>query len=218
MLKWILLAVGIVIVFAAFAWPADPARGVLSEGGPIAPDGKTEVDCDLAVELRQKNIGGSDGAGLCVFTSIEHAARYQNERRLWDLQKQMSRERGGGYPEKVDAMIAKYGPGTRYIQHVAGDLEFLYQAIRTGRMPGVTYAGRDMHYGPRQRVAHMVNLVHLDPPSARPRLACVLDNNYIGEKQLVWMTADEFRSRWLDMSGGWAIVCLAPPPSPVPHN
>ncbi len=186
----------------------------LAEGGPIGPDGRTQVACDIPAPLRQENVGGRDGAGLCVFTSIEHSARYQNERRLWNFQKQMTQEPGGGYPDKVDAMIAKYAPGTRYIQHVNGDLEFLYAAIRTGRPPDVTYAGMDMHYGKNRKVAHMVTLVHLDPPSKSPRLACVLDNNYIGANQLVWMTADEFKTRWLAMGGGWAVVLLAPPPPP----
>jgi|SRR5579859_3891307 len=189
----------------------------LTEGGPVAPDGKTEVACDMPKELRVKNTGGRDGSGLCVFTSIMHSARYQGELRLWDFQKQMTKEAGGGYPQKVDAMISKYGPGTKYVQHTGGNLEFLYAAIRTGRMPGVTYAGRDMHYG-RQRIAHMVNLVHLDPPTKTPRLAAILDNNFIGDNQLVWMNAEEFRSRWLDMMGGWAVVLLAPAPAPVPHN
>lgn len=195
---------------------AAPA-GEVTEGGPIAPDGKTVVACDLPADLRQKNVGGRDGAGLCVFTSIMHSARYQNERRLWDFQTQMKKEPGGGYPEKVDRMIEKYGSGAQYVQHQGGDLEFLFRALQSGRMPSVTYSGRDPHYG-RQRVSHMVNLVHLDPPGSSPRLAAVLDNNYVGETQLVWMTAAEFQDRWKDMSGGWAVVLLSPPPPPVPRN
>ena len=196
---------------------ATNAFGEPTEGGSVGPDGKTVVACDLPTDLRAKNVGGRDGAGLCVFTSIMHSARYQNERRLWDFQAQMKKEPGGGYPEKVDRMVEKYGRGTQYVQHQGGDLEFLFRALQSGRMPSVTYSGRDPHYG-RQRVSHMVNLVHLDPPGSSPRLAAVLDNNYVGETQLVWMTAEEFVSRWKDMSGGWAVVLLAPPPPPVPKN
>jgi hypothetical protein len=82
------------------------AGAVPTVGGPQS-DGK-EVMVDLPVSLRLKNIGGTDGAGLCVFTSITHSARFQNELGLWDFQKQMSHERGRGYPQKVDQMIAKY--------------------------------------------------------------------------------------------------------------
>lgn len=184
----------------------------LSEGGPVGPAGQ-EVACDLIPELRKKNVGGRDGAGLCVFTSIMHAARYQQEPRLWNFQEQMRKELGGGWPEKVDAMIAKYGPGAQYAQHTGGDLAFLRAAIRSGRMPSVTYSGKDMHYGPRTRVAHMVNLVYLDD-----KAAAVLDNNFVGESQIVWMSVDDFASRWRDMGGGWAVVLLAPPPPPVPVN
>src|SRR5207249_61040 len=80
--------------------------GEIKVGGPVGP-GEVEVTCDLPLPLRAKNVGGSDGAGLCVFTSIMHSARFQNERRLWDFQGDMRRERGGGWPQKVDQMIEK---------------------------------------------------------------------------------------------------------------
>lgn len=200
------------------------AVGAIAEGGPIAPDGKTQVACDIPVELRKKNIGGVDGAGLCVFTSIMHDARYQNERKLWNFQEQMSHERGGGTPQKVDAMIAKYAPGARYLQHTGGDVEFLKAALKTGRPVGVTYAGHDVHYS--DTIAHMVSLVYLDDSQA-----CILDNNYIGANQLVWMSAAEFIARWkgdtffmrsrgrqIPVGGSWAVVLLAPPAPPVPRG
>lgn len=201
--------------FCSYAGP--PSFGELKEGGPLTPAGQ-EIMCDLPVALRKKNVGGRDGAGLCVFTSIMHAARYQNEKRLWNFQADMTKEPGGGYPEKVDAMIAKYGAGTKYVQHEGGDLDFLWQAIKTGRMVSITYDGRDMHYGPRQRIAHMVNLVHIDPPGSSPRWYGILDNNFIGENQIVWATEDDFKSRWLGNSGGWAVVLLEPAPPPAPRN
>lgn len=185
--------------------------GAIVESGPVGPAGQ-EVACDLPADLRTKNVGGTDGSGLCVFTSIGHAARYQNERKLADFQRQMRAERGGGWPEKVDAMVAKYAPGAAYVQATNGDLAFLRKAIASGRMPSVTYAGRDPHYG-RATIAHMVNLVHLDDTSA-----CVLDNNFVGERQLLWMTPAEFAERWRANGGGWAVVLLAPAPPPAPRN
>src|SRR5258707_764691 len=71
-------------------------------GGPTGPDGKTEVVCDLPVSERMRNSGGRDGAGLCVFTSVQNAARYQNEGRLVNFQADMRKEPGGGYPAKLD--------------------------------------------------------------------------------------------------------------------
>lgn len=187
-----------------------PLVGAITVGGPVAPDGVTEVQTDLPVSERKKNVGGRDGAGLCVFTSIGHAAAFQNERRLLDFQEKMRKELGGGYPSKVDTMIAKYGPGTPYVQYEGNDLGVLRMALESGRMPSITYNGRDPHYGSRT-VAHMVNLVYLDMSTA-----CVLDNNFVGENELVWMTAEEFKSRWLGGRQGW-MVCLlkSPPPAPA---
>lgn len=184
-------------------------------GGPISPDQKHEVDCDLPLSERKRNTGGRDGAGLCVFTSIEHSARFQNEPLLMNFQRDMRQERGGGYPEKVDTMIAKYGRGTRYVQYEGADDAILEAAIRSGRMPSVTYDGRDPHYGNR-RIAHMVSLVAYDRASG---WAAVLDNNYIGERELVWLRIDDFLDRWRGGgSFGWAVVLLQPPPPPPPRN
>jgi len=184
----------------------DP-QGRLTVGGPTSPSGK-EVECDLPLSQRTKNVGGRDGAGLCVFSSIGHAARWQNEKRLVDFQKQMTKEPGGGYPEKVDRMIAKYGKGTPYIQYEGHDPIILKLALKTGRMPSVTYDGHDPHYS--GSIAHMVNLIYLDDQEA-----CILDNNFIDE--LVWMSAKEFSERWTG-DGGWAVILLAPPPPPPPRG
>jgi len=199
----------------AIAAAQDPV-GALVEGGPVAPDGKTQVVCDLPVELRKHNIGSPppNGPGCCVFRSIDHAAHYQNVPALYGLPEQLVNAGipGGGDPRKVDQIIKRFAPNVPYVQHTGGDLAFLRAAIKTGRMPGVTYAGMDMHYGSRSRIAHMVNLVYLDDTQA-----AILDNNFIGANQLVWMSADEFKARWLPMSGGWAVVILTPPPPPVPR-
>jgi hypothetical protein len=167
---------------------------------------------DLPTDQHIKNVGGSDGAGLCVFTSVEHAARWQNVPALDGFQRWMTRRPGGGWPEKLDDMIAAYTKekGVKvppYIQHTGGDAAFLELALKTDRMPCVTYAGRDDFY--RGRIAHMVNLAHLDSESA-----AIIDNNRPGV--WVWMTRAEFLARWRDMQGGWAVVLLAPPPPP--HN
>jgi hypothetical protein len=179
-------------------------------GGPLGPDGKTEVTCDLPVSERMRNTGGRDGAGLCVFTSVQNAARYQNETRLVNFQAAMRKEPGGGYPQKVDAMIAKYGKGTLYLQYEGKDPAVLRATLATGRMPSVTYNGHDPHY--RGSIAHMVNLIHLDE-----RWAVVLDNNFVGEQELVWLSPADFLQRWRGNGSGWAVVLLAPPPPPVPR-
>lgn len=178
-------------------------------GGSIGPDGQ-QIVTDMPESLRMRNVGGRDGAGLCVFTSINHSARWQNERRLWNFQQDMRKERGGGWPEKVDQMIPKYGKGTPYLQYEGRDPSILELALKTGRMPGVTYSGRDgvFYRGP---IAHMVNLVYLDAKDA-----AILDNN--NPDKILWMSRSEFLSRWTGGSSGWAVILLAPRPPPAPKN
>jgi hypothetical protein len=188
----------------------------IQAGGPVGPDG-TEVTVDLPVSVRTANVGGSDGAGLCVFTSIGHAARWQNVPQLEGFRDWMRKYPGGGYPDKVDKMIArlvaeKGCEPPAYIQYSGGDPSILELALRTGRMPSVTYNGRDgVLY--RGTISHMVNLVHLDA-----KWGVILDNNNIEENRLLWLPRDEFLKRWRGGGGGWAVVLLSPPPPPIPHN
>ena len=50
------------------------------------------------------------GLGLCVFTSIQYAAWWQDVRVLHDLQSKMKTQKGGGWPEKVDQVLGKSRP------------------------------------------------------------------------------------------------------------
>ncbi len=186
-----------------------PGRPV--EGSKTSPDGTEEVTCDLPASEKFRNQGGRDGAGLCVFASITWSARYQNERKLFDLFEKMRQEPGGGYPEKVDQMIAKYGNGATYVQYEGNDSTILRAALATGRLPCVTYDGHDPHYA--GTIAHMVNLTHLSS-----KWACISDNNFPRDDQHVWLTPDEFLQRWRGGGMGWAVVLIAPPPPPPPWN
>ncbi len=169
--------------------------------------------CDLPVSLRKNNVGGIDGAGLCVFTSIMHAARYQNVKELWDFQEKMTHEPGGGYPAKVDRMMAKYAPGVHYLQAETNDPAVLDLAFKTGRMPSATYCGWDPTYGGRY-VSHMTNPVYLDD-----KVAAVLDNNRVSpdEASLMWMSRSDYLARWKGQDRtAWVVILLGPAPAPVP--
>jgi len=179
-------------------------------GGRTSPDGVEALACDLPALEHLKNTGGSDGAGLCVFTSVEHCARWQNEESLRGFQQKMRKEPGGGYPEKLDRMMARYCPNASYLQYTGTDPSLLKLALHTGRMPAVTY-GFSPRYG--NRIAHMVNLVHFSD-----RWACILDNNFPGEDKYEWMKPAEFERRWTLGNGGWAVFLLNPPPPPVPTS
>lgn len=172
--------------------------------------GSTEVVTYLPVAERTKNVGGSDGAGLCVFSSIGHAARYQNIDALKNIQKWMRSKPGGGYPSKVDKVIAQICQEqnvekVQYLQYEGTDLSIIQAVLASGRMACVTYDGRDPHY--RQHIEHMVNVV-----ACTNEWVCVLDNNFIEDGGLVWLTPAEFKSRWIGGNGrqGWLVVLLGP--------
>lgn len=184
---------------------------------PVSPAG-VRATIDLPKDQHMQNTGGmgrrgpGTGAGLCVFTSMEHSARWQNILSLAGFQKWMTNKPGGGWPAKVDAMLKEWCKEKgiampAYVQHTGGDTAFLELALRTGRCPCVTYSGRDDFYS--SDVAHMVNILHLDYERA-----CILDNNRAGT--FLWMTRAEFETRWRAMDGGWAIVFLDAPPPPYP--
>lgn len=201
----LLTALGLLLLLA----PTAPAQRFQPTTSPTSPAGTRSV-VDLPTSKHLRNTGGSDGLGLCVFTSIWHSAQWQNVTVLDGYRRWMERRPGGGYPSKVDQTLAAYCreigvPVPAYAQHTGGDDTFLDLAIRTDRCPAVTYDGRDDFY--RGAVAHMVNLVHLD--SAK---AAILDNNRPGV--WLWMTRADFLSRWRGNSGGWAVVLLDPPPPP----
>ena len=188
----------------------DPTAGKSSVGGRTSPDGAEEIQIDLPGQQHLKNSEGKDGLGLCVFTSVEHAARWQNTEAVAGFQKKMRLEPGGGWPDKLAAMMDRHCSGAPYLQYEGHDPGLIRLAIDTGRMPAITY-GFSPRYG--GRVAHMVNLVHLTD-----RWACVLDNNFPGDTQYEWMTPAELSHRWTMGGGGWAVLLLSPPPPPIPAN
>jgi hypothetical protein len=165
-----------------------------------------QVQADLPADQLVRNTGGSDGAGLCVFTSIMFAARLQNVPQLKNFQAWMKKHPGGGWPQKVDSMIAAYCkeqglPIPDYIQVENGDWNLVKLALRTGRMPAITYGS-----------AHMVNIVKLENGVGAFR-----DNNFVGEKEIAWMSEDAAKQT----SGGshfWSVILLAPRPPMPPKN
>lgn len=193
-----------------------PVVGKISKGGPLAPDGKTEVQVDLPVDQAKRNIAAR-GLGCCVFRSLDHASRWQEVPQLfgmpeWMVQKGIA---GGGWPGKCDDLIPKISkdrgmPTPAYIQYEGTDMAILKTALQSGRMPCITYNGHDgVYYS--GNIAHMVNLVHLDD-----NFAGILDNNYI--TSILWLSPEEFKSRWCGGGNGWAVVLLSPGPPAPPTN
>lgn len=199
---------------------------------------------DLPTSQHRENVGGSDGKGLCVYTSVLHSAFWQSVDVLYGFRGWMEKRPGGSFPEKFEQTLSAYCkekgiPCPGCLQHTGGDEDILDLAMKTGRMVGVTYCGMDGRYRDRAGneivIAHMVSLIHLDAVTPdRPEsecLACIIDNNHPGT--FLWMPRRELLARWRGVradgrsylardefgrerpvGGGWLIILLYPPPPP----
>lgn len=218
----VLVAACAVILFALVGlWAQPPQPSVAAKiGGKVSPDGKTQIGCDLPGDQHLKNIGGSDGAGLCVFTSISHSARWQRVDVLENFQAWMKQYPGGGWPDKTAQKIAQLAKERGvtpppFIQVEGGRevLEILKAAIDSGRMPAVTYSFSPTGRYGGKKIAHMVSLVHLDE-----QYAVILDNNFPGEATYEWCSIDEFLRSFTGGRSGWAVILLDSGPPPLPWN
>lgn len=186
--------------------------------GPIH-DGH-ELTVDLPAAQQFKNIGSKiDGAGMCVFTSIEMAARAQGLEQMRGYRDWWaSVSRGGGWPDQVDKSLKAWfqHKGIKpipYFQYEGKEPEKVLSLIdRTGRMACLTYG-----YSPRYgggTIAHMVC-----SPGFREKYGIILDNNFVAtpgnEKIYEWMDQAELCRR-AKLTGGsaWVFVWLTPPPPP----
>lgn len=168
-----------------------------------------DVSVDLPVEQHVKNFGApKDGKGLCVFASMDMAARWHHMADLIDVIHKVPE--GGGWPQKVDKVIKQLAPDRKYVQYEGTDPAILDGAMASRAAACVTYGTGERYQ--LQTIYHMVLLVHLDA-----KTACIVDNNFPGTFE--WMTRAEFLTRWKHPSGqGWAIVFLESPPPPIPRS
>lgn len=165
----------------------------------------------------KRNTAGIDGKGLCVFASMSHTGDWQSDELFNRMHKYMESHPGGGYPEKVDAMVKRAAtelglPIPKYIQIQDTDIDIIKQALKNGYMPCITYGisptGR---YGGKT-IAHMVNTVH-----GKGDTFAVLDNNFPGDNQLEFMNENQFKRAYTALGGkGWCIILLTNPPPPLP--
>ena len=205
------------------AGPVGPF-GKISLGGPVAPDGLSEVQIDYPLNQRMGNIGSKvDGLGMCVSTSVEMSARCAGLDQMRGFRDYCANEPGGAGPSKMDRQIKAFCQAKGisvpiYVQYQGNDPAAVAMLLKTCRMPSVTYGGMDSVRYPNA-IQHMVNAVSLTD-----KWACLLDNNEtgrpgpVGENGLLWMTPNEFTERFRMGGGGWVFAWLTPPWPPVPSN
>ncbi len=181
-------------------WPWEVAGGPVHEGD--------EVQIDMPPEFRFKNTA-TKGLGNCVWTSVKHAAYWQQIPELYPIISWLNE--GGGYPEKLDALMKEHVPHVGYVQYEGPDPGPLLElALATGRIACTTY-GYGKFYGPKP-ISHMVNCTRF-----KGKKATILDNN--DPEHDTWMAKDEFLKRAKHPNGSaWVVVFLASPPPPYPTN
>ena len=181
---------------------------------PVPAWNAIRANAPIGQEHFAKNEGGSDGAGLCVYTSNMINGSYQKVGDLDKLKQSaywafFKSRPGGSYPQKWARDIAelekKTGVKYDYFSYVGPDASVLERVSKAGVPMGATMnTGAQYQW---QRIAHMISLIHFDKD-----WACVLDNNF--KDAYSWMTAKEFMSR---QDGGkvWATWWLKPAPQPA---
>ena len=186
--------------------------------GPIH-DGQ-EITVDLPAQEQFKNIGSKlDGAGMCVFTSIEMAARAQGLEQMRGYRDWWaSVSKGGGWPAQVNKSLdawfkfKKIEPVPYYQYEGKDPAEIMKMIDRTGRMACITY-GSSPRYGPK-------NIAHMVCSPGFKKSGCVLDNNFVAtqgnEKIYEWMEPQELTRRMMLTGGSAWIFCWLTPPAPPP--
>jgi hypothetical protein len=202
-------------LLAVRAAPPPAARTEAKWTGRTAPDG-TEIRLDIPDELHQRNTGGSDGAGLCVYASARHSGRWHDEPVFSGMFDYMKGQPGGSYPTKFAGTVKTYArlkslPEPHYLSIEGLDLDALELAVKNGYMPGVTVMNG----------AHMVTLV--GAREGPERWWIVLDNN--APHQFRWYTEAEFvrTHTWggkgkVAAASAWSVIPLTPGPPPVPRS
>lgn len=179
-----------------------------TKNGPIH-EGQA-VDCDLPQEIRVRNTVGINGMGLCVWASLEMNSRYLNCTELIGNFDDMKRKAGGGWPDRVDKIMAARAPNVGYEQYLGADVAFVQDWINTGRPVCVTFGYGELYHN--RTIAHMVLCVAMTP-----LYTGILDNN--DPENIYWMSTEEFSRRFSWPRGqGWAFAIMTPPPPPVPHS
>lgn len=197
----------------------------------IAPDGKTEAQVDYPDEQWMKNIGSRiDGAGMCVFTSAEHAFRNQGLDEFRGFRDWCANHYpGGGYPEKLHKLILAYcrakgiqtqeeggvtwivrprtGERWTFLQYEGGSMDLAEKALAEGILVCTT-----LYHSPRYGrgvIYHMTNLAHYGPAG----VGAILDNNFLPYE---WASTSVTAER-VKLSGRvWLVAVLRQGPPPPP--
>lgn len=165
----------------------------------------TRANAPIPPEFHIRNEGGSDGAGLCVISSLVINGAYQGvedlgklkDSKLWRAAKSQP---GGYYPEKLEKLLKATYPDAKWVSFEGTTLDELKKYNVQGLPVGATMnTGQLYNYMP---IHHMISAVHVGDR------VCVVDNNDPGKYH--WMPESEYLRRYVDGRTGWSFVWLTP--------
>jgi hypothetical protein len=176
-------------------------------------DGR-RITVDMPDHLYLENSVGTDRLGLCVYTSAENCAQFQNVVPIIGFRDFMKNYAPhGGSPRKLAEWLAKKTTEPlSYLQDTSANRVLFRKIMDTRRAVAMTY-GYSHRYisfvNLTGEVDHMVTCVYLDD-----EYMAVADNNFPGTFE--WMPAEEGFRRWEMRGGGWLFAFRNPPPPPKP--
>lgn len=148
-----------------------------------------------------------DGLGLCVGSSLLINGAYQGVPGM-ELGKNsewwryLKARPGGSYPSKLEADVRKLYPDEKWVSWEGRVTDLIAEYTRKG-YPVAATMNTGLQYK-WQGIHHMVSVVHLDD-----KYACIVDNNDPGYYH--WMSADDYKRRFVDGQTGWLFVWLRDP-------
>lgn len=193
-----------VLVFVSTAQAQTPDhRGEVALDAPSYRG--TNAFAPIPPEMHFRNEGGSNGAGICVITTLTINGQYQGipalmkgrDSDLWQAAKRMP---GGHSPDNLFPLLKRYVPGEPYVSYVGTDFTVVQEWIKSGRPVAITTnTGAIYRYQP---IHHFVSTIHYE----FQKLAGLVDSNDPGLYH--WMPATEFERRAIDGSVFWAFMWL----------
>ncbi|MDE2100508.1 MAG: hypothetical protein KGL39_24910 [Patescibacteria group bacterium] len=173
--------------------------------------GSVHPNAPIDARWHIRNEGGSNGAGLCVISSVIINGAAQNvadfrlgkESRLWKVAKR----RPGGYsPDKLARLLREVYPELKWFSWEGRETDLIRKFSAEGFPVAATMnTGQLYHYMP---IHHMISIPH-----ASTKIVCVVDNNDPGKWH--WMPAAEYDRRFVDGGAGWLFVLLERPLAPL---
>lgn len=197
-------------LIAAILWLGSPAyaqqpdhRGEVVLTEPVFNG--VRANAPIPPEMHFKNTGGSDGAGLCVDTSMTIAGAYHGIADLWKLTQSAlmvdaRANPGGSWPEKLERELKDHYPNEQWFMWESPTTEQV-EAFNAQGLAVCTTTNTGALYN-YDYIYHYIVTIHLDDV-----FAMIVDSNDPGRYHA--MPRAEFDRRAPNPDKMWATVWLS---------